>query len=406
MVPIGIIGSILQYEFISNAILKDIDEQLARRLKFVTLQLKKDSVNYVPWLGVHSDIDIKPLGNKLKFSPQYYTVYKEGISKKFVKVRYLEACVETTHSNYIIKLKQVNDESTKIIWDVTVNVILICLMLLVALVILTLVISKTLWKPFYIVVGRLKTFRIDQPINDDFPKSSIREFQVLSDAISIMTNYSRQQFIQQKQFAENASHEIQTPLTIALSGLDDLMQSEHLEVKSIKSIQRTKDALYRLSNLTQGLLLLAKIDNQQFKADGMVNVSEIINNLLHIYNDFALHSQITIVHQIKENINLYGHPYLYEVLFSNLIKNAMLHGSKGKVVQIELSHAYFRISNEGEPLSFDESLIFDRFVKTTNRSDSAGLGLALVKQIGGLYGMTVRYNYTHKTKQHEFNIEF
>ncbi|MCD8538584.1 MAG: HAMP domain-containing histidine kinase [Leadbetterella sp.] len=407
--------------------LEDIDEQLGRRLRYVTAQLNNDSTTNLrifglqnegtmyamdfrnsPNLkifGLHSDIDIIPVTMEKEIPYNFSTVYKTGRDGRPVKVRYLTVGVKTEKNNYKVVLKQVYNEATKIIVDVTIGAVIICLSLLLVFVILTLVISKSLWKPFYLLIDTLKKFRIDQPSNEDFPESSIHEFKELSEALRSMTRYSRQQFIEQKQFAENASHEIQTPLTIALTGLDDLMQLD-LGPRPVKKIQRIKDALHRMSNLSHGLLLLSKIDNKQFSTSEDVDISLLIQRLCSVFSELTEHIHVSINRKIQEEVYLRGHPYLYEVLFNNLIKNAVQHSSKGNAIEVLLSDTTFRISNIGDPIPFDETKIFDRFVKNSKRPGSIGLGLSLVKQIASLYKMEISYLYEKNSRKHTFQVTF
>ena len=82
--------------------------------------------------------------------------------------------------------------------------------------------------------------------------------------IERMTKKMRTDYINLKEYNENSSHEIQTPLSVIRSKLDILMQNKKLNKKSINLIMSINEAAARLYKLNQGLLLISKIENLQF----------------------------------------------------------------------------------------------------------------------------------------------
>ena len=84
-------------------------------------------------------------------------------------------------------------------------------------------------------------------------------------------------YYNQKQFVENASHEIQTPLAIIRSKLELLINQPALTAKNASLLEDITDATNRLSQMNKTLLLLSKIENNQFPEIEAVNVSQMIN---------------------------------------------------------------------------------------------------------------------------------
>ena len=74
----------------------------------------------------------------------------------------------------------------------------------------------------------------------------------------------RTDFVNLKEFTENASHEIQTPLAIIKSKLEMVLQDKSLNDKQYQQIQAAFESTIRLSKLNEALLLLSRIENQQF----------------------------------------------------------------------------------------------------------------------------------------------
>ncbi|WP_240543686.1 sensor histidine kinase [Spirosoma foliorum] len=188
--------------------------------------------------------------------------------------------------------------------------------------------------------------------------------------------------------------------------MDLLQQSEGLDEADLNRIQRSQQEIRRLSAMNQSLLLLAKIDNQQFAHNDSVNISELVNQLIDNYADYVAHRDITINRMIKEGPVRPMNRQLAEVLFSNLIKNAVRHGDAGSSIFVQVGSNSFIITNEGDPLPFPEDQLFRRFVRNQALPQSTGLGLALVKEIAGQYRMRVKYDYASSMRRHMFQVDF
>ena len=124
--------------------------------------------------------------------------------------------------------------------------------------------SRKLWKPFYDTLTQLKAYELDksEPINPQ--NTNIVEFDDLNKTIGHLITRNRKIFLQQKEFIENASHEMQTPLAIFQSKLDNFMQNPRLTEKEAMEILEMEQSVNRMSRLNKNLLLLSKIDNDQF----------------------------------------------------------------------------------------------------------------------------------------------
>ena len=404
--PIGIGGGWLQYKIIYAGMLRDLDEQLGRRLIHLKERWDEHPDSPLQSLGLDSDVEIREVATAPSQPPVYATIIKTGIHHTRIKVRTLRATIRMPHRNYQVVLKQVYDELDKITWDISVSVVLAFLFLLGVMGVAILLISRYIWKPFYLMIDQLQTYRIDQPAAMILPRNNIREFTELRNALTSVTEYANNQFAIQRQFSENASHEIQTPLAIALANLDALLQADYLHKSELLYVSHAKEALQRLSNLSQGLLLLTKIENRQYRTEARIDVGKLLEELLSIYEEFTSYHQLNTRSLISHEVFVQGHPYLLEVLFSNLIKNAIRHNVPDGHIYIKLTDRYFNIQNTGNPLPFPVEQLFNRFVKDPGNQDSTGLGLAMVQQIASLHQMHVAYHYHPTLRLHEFQLDF
>ncbi|UHG94748.1 sensor histidine kinase [Spirosoma oryzicola] len=405
--PISLGGVFLLHAVIHRYIRHEIDELLASELIQVKEQLRQHPppAAYLP--GWDPNVQIRLTGSP-QSAPSVYsdtTILLPG-EKESQPIRMLRATYALGNRYYGITLQQSYLEFDEIARALSVGVIVCFLLVVLVLVGADILVTRRIWRPFYGIVDQLQHYRIDGPDEAQFPVSNVAEFTLLSQSLDEMSRRSRQQYIQQKQFTDNASHEMQTPLSVLSFELDLLQQSERLDEADLDRIQRSQQEIRRLSAMNQSLLLLAKIDNHQFAQNASVNIGELVTQILDNYTDFAAHRCITITRLIDKDTHRLLNQQLAEVLFSNLIKNAFRHGAANSSVFVEVSTSRFVISNEGDPLPFPEDQLFGRFVRNQALSQSTGLGLSLVKEIAEQYDMRVRYSYVSGMRRHMLLVDF
>ncbi|NJO25514.1 MAG: HAMP domain-containing histidine kinase [Bacteroidia bacterium] len=124
--------------------------------------------------------------------------------------------------------------------------------------------------------------------------TSTGEFTRLNEEIKRMTDKLQEQYRNLKEFSENASHEIQTPLAIMQNKLEEIMQSENLPEQEMKTVQEVYESANRLSKLNQSLLLLAKIENRQFPDERLIGLKELIDAKLTGLEEMIRFKKFTI----------------------------------------------------------------------------------------------------------------
>ncbi len=197
----------------------------------------------------------------------------------------------------------------------------------------------------------------------------------------------------QKQFTENAAHELQTPLAVIKSRIDLLIQSKTISAEDMEQIQEIEKSASKIAHLNKTLLLLSKIENRQFEESKQIELRSLIDKVISNFDDH-IKSKNTVVKKIySAHPVLQLNPLLAEILFSNLIQNAIRYTSGEGSVDIEITEHSFSISNPGTSLKGNEALLFNRFAKFNSSADSLGLGLAIVKQICDYYGFKIEYSY-------------
>jgi len=260
---------------------------------------------------------------------------------------------------------------------------------------------KRLWRPFQTTLSSIESFDLNAPSAIKTEKTTIHEFNELNENISMMTERVVKDYLSLKQFIDHASHEMQTPLAVVNSKLDILIQDPALNEKNLQDLQVIYDAVDKMSKLSQSLLLLARIENNQFSEKQEVNIYIIAKNIMQELDEWISERSLTVsnkINDLKVNMN----PQLANTLITNLIINAIKHSNKQENILLQSDKNIFTISNPGTQ-ALDKDRIFDRFWKS-EYSDGTGLGLAIAKQICDHYGFLLQYEFSQGT--HHFSILF
>lgn len=334
----------------------------------------------------------------------YTTKVYNAISKEIVPYRVLSSNVIIRGEAYIIQLKSSLVNNQDLIRSIVLVQIILLILIGAGLVLINRNLTKQIWNPFYRTLQRLHAYKIEQGASIQLDKSDIDEFNDLNRTIESLTNRSRKVFQSQKEFTENASHEMQTPLAVLQSKLELLMQTEPISGEQASLISSLSDANNRLSRLNKSLLLLTKIENNQYPETEAVNIAEVAKKICGQFMDQADVEGIALQNNCTQPATLQVNRALMEILLSNLISNAIRYNiPQGRVV-VTCTPDSLLVQNSGGPLPLDNDKIFDRFYKEGTNSQSIGLGLAIVKRICNLYNFNISYQYLND--MHTFSIIF
>lgn len=258
------------------------------------------------------------------------------------------------------------------------------------------IISQKLWKPFYEILEKLRDFRLDNQRLPELPPSQIEEFNRLNEAIKELVLKNMEVFDSQKQFIENASHEMQTPLSVIQTRLEALIGQAELTQEQAGIVEGIIGSTQRLKKLNKTLLLLSKIENRQFLLAERVDVCKIIRQLMEYYEEQKVALNISVKMEIQDNLIVQGNVMLTEIMVQNLLKNAFLHNIDNGEVNIKIMENKLIIGNtgqvkDGKKLIFEKEKLFNRFYKQSGNSDTWGLGLAIGKKIADTCGWELCY---------------
>ena len=281
---------------------------------------------------------------------------------------------------------------------------LIVVVLGVAIVVMMSFIAKKTWRPFDATLRLIEGFSLDDVAVPQFPASDIKEFERLNDSLRRLMENSLKTYRTQKEFTENASHELQTPLAIFRGKLDLLMQDADITEKQALTIQELYQTVSRLTLLNRNLLLLAKIDNKQY---GMMSPTDVTAELEHIMPGLEMLAEgISVKKRFDDSRPIVpANKALLESLINNLVINAVRHNTTGGEIFIGTGKNNLVVANTADTaVALDPTRIFNRFYRPAGKEKGNGLGLAIVKAICDYHGWSVKYEFNGG--RHVFTVTF
>lgn len=286
---------------------------------------------------------------------------------------------------------------------ILVLLFIIVIILITSVITIYLSVYKKALNPLYILLNWHRDYQLGKN-EQEFPecKSNIKEMQELFNAAKSSTQRAEEAYKQQKLFLGHASHEIQTPLAVSITQLESLLEDESLNEEQMNKIFTTISTLRKMTRMNKSLLMLSKIENDQFNNKELANINAIIHEKIDLFKETFSQKQITIQINEKDSLDIEIDNILCDMLINNLLKNALIHNVQGGDVTIDINKDSIRFSNSGKHTALNKKMIFNYFYKESNEQNSSGLGLVLIKSICKKNNLSIDYQFI-ETK-HSFFI--
>ncbi len=275
------------------------------------------------------------------------------------------------------------------------------LIIILAFLLTNRILLRRLWQPFYDALHVMQHFKLGNTRDLHFPATTTQEFAFMNESLGMAARKAEEDYQLLKEFTENASHELQTPLSIIRSKLEMLIQDEHLSQSQSEIVRSAFAAIKKLSRLNQSLLLLTKISNQQFNHLEEIPLKEKIEDKLGQFRELWQTSGVTVSSRLSPTMIL-ASPELIDILLNNLFSNASNHNIPHGDIDIELQPRQLTISNTGLALGLDPRRMFSRFYKGEQHTGHNGLGLSIIKQICEVTSLQPSYQFSGN--RHSFSF--
>ncbi len=397
-VLIFLVGSAIFFFALRYVIDIETDERLIDAKP--TLKYQLAAMERIPSVFIISDdvIEASPLPGMNAYDSAYEafsdTLLLDAVEGEFEPFRKFTYHEMINGRPYRISLSHSSLDSEALVATIVLTVLGILALLLLAVNLVNRYWSLQAWRPFYQAIHQVKGFTFDKGKPLSPPPTNIEEFQEMNHALKLMTTKVLRDYQSLKQFTENASHEIQTPLAIIKSKAELLMQREGWNEKQRQAIQEIQQAASRLSRLNSSLLLLARIENRQYTDNRDLPLKPLIEEKLSQMEPLLSAGNLTVRTELA-NVSKIMAPTLAEVLLNNLLGNAIKHNIPEGQIEVFLQAEQLTVRNTGAPLDVPPESLFERFRKGAGSSPSLGLGLAIVREICDIYGFKAEYAYTN-----------
>lgn len=355
-----------------------------------------------PWNKYNRNIKILPNMNLSKDSivnkKLFDSIAKE---KEPFYILYSPIQIDGKKFTYCEKINFLEMEEMRL--SIAVMFLVIISILLLGIILLSKSTSKKLWKPFYDTLDQIHDFEIDKNKAPQFMSTDIDEFERLNKSLEQLIEKNTAIYKIQREFIENAAHELQTPLALFQTKIDTLSQLELNEEQSNIVGSLSKD-VSRLNRLNKNLLLLSKIDNETYLEKNTIIINEYLTKNLDFFTEQAKAKKITIITEFTTTLKITGNQTLTEVLINNLFLNAIRHNEKNGKIVITTLESELIFSNTGPETALKIDQLFNRFSKSNPSSQGNGLGLAIIKKISELNHWEISYSFYNNL--HSFNVKF
>lgn len=292
------------------------------------------------------------------------------------------------------------------------------LYVLSGLILLTLIIdllyTRHLLRPLGAII-QSKLLNRKFPFNDHGSPviTSTEDFKYLDNSLIKLMDQVHEAFEKEREFTSNASHELMTPISILQSRIENMVIDPEVPEAMQHHLIEMMKTLNRLKKIVHSLLLISRIENDQFSKSDTIHSATIIKEVIEELEHRLEEKNLVFKLDMNMPVDLFqvNHDLLFQ-LFYNLINNAIRYNKENGSITItdnrNINGSYsIIISDTGIGIPGDEiGTIFNRFKKSKKTtSEGYGLGLAIVKSIIVFHDLEVTVDST-EGKGTSFEIRF
>ncbi len=264
--------------------------------------------------------------------------------------------------------------------------LLILPFILVLVILISIFISKKLVEPINSIIntaGRITALNLSQRLDiDSDPHDEINRLKfTLNDLFERLENQVREI----SSFADNASHQLMTPLTTIISELDYALQKNNQDVDLKSSLVVAKEQSEKILKIIKSLLIMARIGNNYSHSNFVFSLETIVKNSIKV-----LYKENNIEYKVDDEIYLRGNSEYFSMVLHNILDNAIKYSGRSSPIVFLASKFEDKVKiivkDEGIGIPDKEKTkIFERFYRGENAEKigikGTGLGISLASAI-------------------------
>lgn len=393
---------------VEKIVYEHIDKRLLARSERVLLTVQKGSIADIvreqdcsfesynilkeEFVAIYPITDIRRMEKGTMILTESWAIEGEALQHRIIKRPFL-------YDNQMYELNI--GEGTGTIDELKQTIQRFMLVLMLTVILFSLFIDlgfvRLLLKPLNKIISN-KLQPVPSPTSFNFTPvpSSTTEFNQLDHRINELMNKLKDAFQMEKEFISNVSHELQTPISIIQNRLENIMIEGEISDDVLRRLSDSQRTLNRMSRIIKALLLISKIENDQFVKEEEVKILDLIDEVVS-EAEVQLHEK-----GIKLEKFFYAeytlspcNKTLLFTMFMNLINNAIKYNRESGSITIttKLKSGRFQveITDTGIGMNKNEMTeIFDRFKRLNkSKAEGYGLGLPIVKTIAQFHQIEI-----------------
>jgi len=395
-------GSFAFYFVLDYVLIRQLDRTLRSEKQEITeyiqlhQQLPEIQNTKEQWIQITKTN--QPISESITKSIPIYNKVEE--EQEYIRQLVFSVTIQKQH--YLVTVNKSETEKE----DLLKLIILVTISMVALILLFNYLINRrlinSLLKPFYNTIHSIKDYAANQQALT-LSKEPIDEINLLNESLNSMSDRIQKDFFALRSFTENASHEMQTPLAIIRTKVESLYQYAEGKEQMMQQLLSIEDACLKLSKLHQSLLLLTKLENNQFILNETISIVSIIDQKAAERKELFESKNIALViNAIDFEMNF--HKHLAEILITNLLNNAIRYTAAGGTITVHANPETLICSNTANDGPLDSDKVFSRFYKASNTDIGTGLGLSIIKEICNAAGFSIAYHFENQT--HHFTIDF
>jgi signal transduction histidine kinase len=267
-------------------------------------------------------------------------------------------------------------------------------LLFVVLIIVYFMISKSL-SATKLVVDEVNQIKIDRHFHKLNTTGISSEIDELIKTFNLLIYNLQNSYKKVKDFGQNASHELKTPLTIIRGEIEVGLRKERTNDEYKDILKSTLSEVELLQEIIEKILFLSSNANEDIiKNFEEIYVDEIFSEAIKEKTQLVFAKNIRLNIVSLEPLTKLGNPTLLKIAITNLLDNAIKYSKENQSINLTLDNNSLIIEDFGCGIPTNEiEKVFDRFYrvqKIKNYSKGNGLGLAIVKTILDIHQFTIK----------------
>ncbi|MBS1637035.1 MAG: HAMP domain-containing histidine kinase [Bacteroidetes bacterium] len=398
------LGEYSIYSFIRSKIQNETREHLlADCVDFIRMSQKQENIMEFKH-NIGDIIRIQPIAKIEHTAPVFQTVQEEEEWEDESFTTEMVVFDVNHHGKfYRVSIQYTIDEIQDQADSILPIMLITGLGMLVMLVLVNVFVYYRLFSPVDKLIKYIEKFEIHDLKRIEPIPTTTHEFSILSAKVTKMSQNLIDDYKAMKEFTENMAHEVQTPLAVISTKIEQCLQDENLTENQAQLLSVAMKKVQKLVTLNQGLSLLSKLENHQYNKTYDINVAKLVQERISFFVDFLQNKNLKLAESYMSDMTVKMDSILAEVLIDNLIKNAIKHNVDNGTIHVTLQGNILTIANTGHAPKASVSDFFNRFYSEKS-NESLGLGLSIVKKICDYYGYKINYNYENGL--HSIHIEF